>query len=288
MILGGSRKEVIENIKQNINAGNLNAKGNTDDPNLTSEEVSILLTNFYKNQKKISYIFKHWWANYLVNTNGKKVIPDIEIEGLANLDGLDLSHGAIITCNHFSEIDSYNARKLAKILNKDLFIVIEDTNLALSGVNGFLMNYLDTIPLSKSPNYINKTFLPELKKVLDKGNLVLIYPEEEMWFNYKLPRPCKRGAYQFASEFNVPIISLFVELIETDEDDNDEFRLVKYKLHILKPLKVNKKKSIKENSINLCQEDYNNKVKCYEKCYHKKLDYTFSYNDIAGYKYEKK
>ena len=109
------------------------------------------------------------------------------------------------------------------------------------------MNYMDVIPISKSPEYLIKTFSQELKKALDKGNIVLIYPEEEMWFNYRKPRPLKRGAYQFAYEFNVPIISCFVEMIDTNVDDNDEFYEVIYKIHILKPILPDKNKTMKTN-----------------------------------------
>ena len=49
---------------------------------------------------------------------------------------------------------------------------------------------------------INSKMMPIVTK-LKNGDIVLIYPEEEMWFNYRLPRPCKRGAYQFAHELDV-------------------------------------------------------------------------------------
>ena len=32
---------------------------------------------------------------------------------------------------------------------------------------------------------------PTLEKLFQKKHFVLIYPEEEMWFNYKKPRPRK-------------------------------------------------------------------------------------------------
>ena len=56
-----------------------------------------------------------------------------------------------------------------------------------------------------------------IKDILDGNNLILIYPEQEMWFNYKKPRPLKEGAYNFASQNNVPILSCFVEMKETYE-----------------------------------------------------------------------
>ena len=123
-----------------------------------------------------------------------------------------------------------------------------------------------------------------MERVLSKGNLVLIYPEEEMWFNYRKPRPCKRGAYQFASMLNVPIISCFVEMNDLDEDDNEEFYKVEYKVHILKPLIPKKNKSDRANSIELSKNDYEQKKESNEMSYNTKLDYEFSISDIAGLK----
>ena len=176
-------------------------------------------------------------------------------------------------------------RKLIKKrYKKNMYIVIQETNLLMPGFLGFLMNNLNILPLSKSPNYIIKKFKPELSKILSKNNYVLIYPEEEMWFNYKKPRPCKRGSYQFAAENNVPIISCFVEQIDTKEKDNDEFNKINYIVHVLKPIYPDKTKTPRENSIIMAQLDYQQKVQAYEKAYNTKLSYDFSYDDIVGYR----
>lgn len=285
MIVGGSKKEIIENIKKNIESGELNKKVEVGDPNLTEEEIDKLISTFYENKKKkATYSFKQNVAKSIVEKLGKEIYPTIEIEGLENLDALDLSKGAIITSNHFNPLDTFNIRKITNLLRKELYVVIQDTNLALPKELGFLMNYMNTIPLKNSPSYILGTFKSELEKTLNKGNFVLIYPEEEMWFNYRKPRPCKRGAYHFASILNVPIISCFVEMIDLDSDDNDEFHKVKYIVHILKPLIPDKNKSDRTNSIELSKIDYEQKKESYEKSYETKLDYEFSYSDIAGWK----
>lgn len=285
MIIGGSKKNVIENIKKNVEAKEFNKKGELDDPNLSDEELEELLQKFYQNkEKKFSYYLKNKKANIMIKTIGKKLNKDIKVYEINNIKSINLNHGAIITCNHFNPLDSYCIRKLCQKLNKKLYIVIQDSNLALPKNLGFIMNYTEVIPVNKNPHYIIKSFKPELKRILHEGNLVLIYPEEEMWFNYRLPRPPKRGAYQFASELNVPIISCFVEIIDKKISDNEEFNKVKYKVHVLKPLISDKNKSARENSKELANKDYEQKKEAYEKAYNKKLDYTFSYKDIAGYK----
>ena len=281
MIIGGSKKEVIENIKKNILENELNKKVEVGDPVLTEEKIAILLDKFFKNKCKINYKIKNKAALKIVKESAKYV-DNIEVIGIEKIKNLDLTRGAIITNNHFNPLDSYASRKVANLLNKKLYIVIEDTNLALPGTIGFLMNYLDVLPVSKSPTYLIKTFMPELKKILNNGYIVLIYPEEEMWFNYRKPRPCKRGAYQFASINKVPVISCFTEMVDLNIPDNDEFNKVKYIVHVLDPIIPDLNKSDRQNSIDMANIDFKQKKEAYEKAYNKELIYDFESNDIAG------
>jgi hypothetical protein len=285
MIIGGSKKEVINNIKKNIENNELNKKVEIGDPNLSEDEIQKYINDFYRNKKKLSYFFKNKIANKTVKKISKELYPDIKINGLEKLDLADLSNGAIITSNHFNPLDSYNIRKIVEEkLHKKLYIVVQDTNLAMPGFLGFLFNNIEVIPLSKSPNYIIKKFVPELKKILSKGDFILIYPEEEMWFNYRLPRPCKRGAYQFAHELDVPVISCFVKMIDTDKTDNDEFNKVKYEVSINKVIYPEAGESVKSDSRKMAEVDYEARKKAYEDAYNKKLNYEFDISDIAGWK----
>lgn len=286
MVIGGSKKEVIKNIQQNILDNELNKKVEVNDATLNDEEIAKYLDAFYKNKnKKISYWFKHQSANGIVRKYMKMLDNDITIKGLENIKELDLSNGAIITSNHFNPLDTFIIRKLVeKVLKKDLYIVIQDTNLAMPGMLGFLMNYVNVIPVSKSPTYLAGTFKETLKSVLDTGAIVLIYPEEEMWFNYRKIRPLKRGAYQYAAVLNVPVISCFTKIEDTDIPDNDEFNKILYELNVLGVLYPDKDVTPRTNSINMLNQDYSWKKTAYEKLYNEKLDYTFNVKDIAGWR----
>ena len=285
MIIGGSKKEVIKNIETNINNNELNKKVEVGDPNLTEEEKTKYINKFYQNQKSPIYFIKNKIATKTVRKIAKEIYHNINIIGLEKLNYVDLTNGAIITSNHFNPLDSYNIRKIVEEkLHKKLYIVVQDTNLAMPGALGFLFNNIEVIPLSKSPNYIIKKFMPELKKILSKGNFVLIYPEEEMWFNYKLPRPCKRGAYQFAHELDVPVISCFVKMTDTNITDNNEFNIVKYDVFINKVIYPEKNESIKSDSRKMAEVDYETRKKAYEDAYNKELKYEFDIKDIAGWK----
>lgn len=283
MIIGGSKKDVIEHIKSLTEKELFNDKAELTDPVLSSEELNNYLNKFYKNNHGISHFFKNKIIYNNLNKIEKKL--DIKIKGDDILKDINLNKGAIITCNHFNPLDSLPILKLAKSLNKKLYVVIQDTNLALPEKLGFLMNNMNSIPITNSPSYINNIFIKEIKKVLDKGNLVLIYPEQEMWFNYRKPRPFKRGAYQFAYMLDVPIISLFTKITSSDKDDNEEFYETGYELNVLGIIKKDDSLPLKSGAITMMNKDYELKKGAYEHLYNKKLDYKFSYDDIAGFKY---
>ena len=153
----------------------------------------------------------------------------------------------------------------------------------MDGAFGFLMKYTDTIPLSNSADYMKHAFEPMLRREIDEGNFVLIYPEQEMWFNYRKPRPCKRGAFLYAARLGVPVVPCFVEIHDKDELEQPNFLEVSYTLHVLDPIYPDPGKSDRANSVAMCEQDYAQKVACYERCYGKPLDYRFEVEDIAGW-----
>ena len=283
MIIGGDKSAVIENIKKLANAGDLNHKAELDDPSLSEEESVKVIEKYNADRaKKLKFFFRSRPA-YLIHDIAILMHKSrTKFEGLEKLD--NLKGGAIITSNHFNPIDSIFPRQvIKKKFHKFPWIVSQETNLAMPGINGYLMNNLPLLPLKNSPNYIIKHFVPELKSKIEKGDFVLIYPEEELWFNYRKPRPSKRGTFLFASQVGAPVIPCFVEMQDTEKDDNGQFCLLNYTVHVLDPIFPDPEKSHKENSKIMAQKDYEAKIAAYEKAYGKKLNYKFSYKDIAGY-----
>ncbi len=281
MIIGGDKSKVIENIKEAVARGDYNAKVETDDPDLTGKERSDVTKRYLKKYKTWGYRVCNVGARAIADTATKVINKDMPIYGLENIEGIKT--GAIVTSNHFNPIDNTAVRKTVnKAGHKRLFIVSQDTNFAMKGFVGFLMNHEDVLPLINSSVYMKEIFPEILKTLIAKKEFILIYPEQEMWFNYRKPRPPKRGAYYYAALNNVPIVSCFVEIRELPEKDNDEFYKTSYIMHVLNTIYPDKEKSVRENSKIMMETDYRQKVCAYEKAYGKKLTYDFEDDDIAG------
>lgn len=280
-----NRLEVIKNIKTYSALGEFHNKVETNDPVLSQSESREITDRYVKNRKKLSFRLKRGAATAIANAATSVINRDTEIKGLDKIPE-DIK-GVIITSNHFSPFENTAIRLLTKKLDKKLNIISQTTNFAMSGIVGFLMNYADTVPISSEPHYLARDFLSILKeKIVDNGEAVLLYPEQEMWYNYRKPRPPKKGAYYYSAKLNVPVISCFVEVIDTDKSLNDNFKKVKYVLHILGVLYPDMSLGAKGAAQKLADDDYNLKIKCYEEVYNKKLDYTFEPSDIAGFKGE--
>lgn len=282
MIIGGSKVKVIENIKKAVLDKDLNRKVEEGDAMMSTEDELKLVARFYSLRKSKTFKLKRAAMQKMERAQMLAYNRLIKIEGIENLP---LNGRFIITSNHFNPLDNLCVKKLIKkVYKKEPSIVIQATNLAAEGVIGDLFNYLNHIPVCKSANYIRGEFMQRMGETLNSGHPVLIYPEEEMWFNYRKPRPNKRGAFYFAAEMDVPIVPCFVEILDTKKPDNDEFFESKYILHVLPTIYPDENKSVRQNSIDMCTRDYELKKEAYEKAYGKKLTYNFENGDIANWR----
>lgn len=285
MILGDDRRPVIENIKRFSENGEFHNKVELHDPVLTYEDSRRITDLFVDNRKRFSFKIKSVIARTAAQAATRLLNKTTEIVGIDKIPE-DIG-GMIITSNHFSPIENTVVRHLTnKLGRKNVCVISQTSNFAMEGVIGFLMNYADTIPISTEPRYLARDFLSVLKeKLVDEKRAVLLYPEQEMWFNYRKPRPPKNGAYFYSAKLNIPIVSCFVEITDLDiPEKNKDFNKVKYTLHILDVLYPDPDKTAKENTEYMANTDYRLKRECYEKVYGRTLDYTFEARDIAGWK----
>lgn len=286
MIIGDNREQVIHNIENAVKNGNWNAKVEVGDPVLSLNESKDLVNNFWQEQKTIKGKINDRIGHLFFNSLTHFLTSSTTFTGLENLANLPQG-GAIITANHFNQIDSLPIKHLANKTHHSLTIAIEDTNLKLPGILCYLMNYVGTIPLIQVPSYVGTEFPRHLHDALEQNSWVLIFPEQEMWWNYRKPRELKRGAYYFAAKQNVPVISTFIEIQSTTkiEKSHPHFYQTKYVVHVLPPIFPDVKLTANENSKLMMKRDYQQKVAAYEKAYQRKLDLAFTPWDIAGWRF---
>ena len=287
MIIGDKRLDVIHNIKQAANERNFTAKTEIGDPVMSSEEKLALVEGFWQKQDQAKTKFDGAVGHKLLQLLTKTISGSTKVNGLDKLKGLPKG-GAIVTANHFNQVDALAVNRLAQKAHRRMDIVIEDTNLMLPGFFSYIMNNMGSIPLTQSPNYLGREFIQHLNHSFNQNHWVLIFPEQEMWWNYRKPRKPQRGAYYFAAKCNVPVISTFVEIQDLPklEKQNEHFYQTCYTVHVLDVLYPDPTKTASENASHLMEADYKLKVQAYERVYKKKLDYDFTSWDIAGWRGE--
>ncbi len=199
-----------------------------------------------------------------------------EVNGIENLNALE--SGAIITCNHFNPFDVFaieNVYRSSKFANKKtLYKVIREGNYTnFPGLYGFLFRNSDTLPLSSNIETMKK-FLKSVKDILNRGDFILVYPEQSLWWNYKKPKPLKPGAFKFAVESNVPVLPVFITMQDTEIIGKDGFPIQEYIINILEPIYPVKELSAHANVELIKNKNFEMWKKCYEKFYRVPLEYT--------------
>ena len=231
----------------------------------------------YLNKKLTSKI-----ANWFANKAGTKFYEGLikskqfqikEVRGIENF--LAVEGGALITCNHFNVCDNYAIWRAIKphMGKKLLYKVIREGNYTNSPPPfGFILRHCNTLPLSRNIETMKK-FMNAVQTLLARGEKILIYPEQAMWWNYKKPRPLKGGAFKFAVLNKVPIIPAFITMEDSDVLDPDGFPVQQYTIHFL-PAIYPKDSLIKSDNIDyMMKENYRLWVETYENFYGEKLEY---------------
>ncbi|MCI1935239.1 MAG: 1-acyl-sn-glycerol-3-phosphate acyltransferase [Bifidobacteriaceae bacterium] len=285
MIIGGSKRQVVRNIEKAVEEGKLNVKVEVGDPHLNKAGKITYVRHHLDSMHTFRYRFNNWVARHAVYVFARCMNTSTTYIGLEKLKGIRT--GAIVTSNHFNPIEVLTVlTTMRKAGKRRTFAVSQDTNLAMKGFIGYFMRYFDTIPITKDRAYLSGRFLQIIDSTLRQGHFILIYPEEEMWFNYRRPRPGKHGAYDFAAQAGVPVISCFTEIIDTGipERNNDEFNHTRYVVHVLDPIFPDPHKSVAENSRNMLKADNAQRRAMYEKIYRKSVEAPFDVSDIAGWR----
>lgn len=230
--------------------------------------------------KKTSSKLKRRLANFLgdkyfLDQIKKGAILIDDIKGEEHLSALE--KGAILTCNHFSPCDNYIIfHCIRKYLpRKYLYKIIQESNYtSFSGLYGFLFRHCDTLPLSSNRRTMIN-FMSAVNTLLARGETILIYPEQAMWWNYRKPRPFKVGAFKMAYRSNVPVVPTFITM-QDDETrlDASGYPLQRHTFHVMPPIYPDLTLGEKLGAQKMCNEAFKVCKEKYEEVYGKPLVYA--------------
>ena len=190
-----------------------------------------------------------------------------EVRGIENFEAV--KGGKIVTCNHFSVGDNYAVWRALRdhMDGKMLYKVIREGNYTNPPQPfGLFMRHCNTLPLSSQTSTMKK-FMRACSTLLGRGETILIYPEQGMWWNYRKPRPMQDGAFSLAISNNVPVVPIFITMEDSDVLDGDGFFVQEYTLHILPAIYPDSSLSRKEARERMREENYNAWVRTYEEFY---------------------
>ncbi len=197
-----------------------------------------------------------------------------EVRGIENFTAVE--GGKIVTCNHFSICDHYAVWVALRdhMNGKLLYKIIREGNYTNPPKPfGLLMKHCNTLPLSSRSATMRK-FMNAIKVLLGRGETILIYPEQGMWWNYRKPRPMQEGAFTLAAKNNVPVVPILITMEDSDVPDGDGFFVQEYTINILPPIYPDNTLPRSETAKKMKKENYEAWVRTYENFYGKPLVYS--------------
>ena len=250
------RVAVIEKIGELEAKGKFDIDAEDDPPTLPLEEDVDYAKKKLISRMKAAAAFKaaRVFVNNLIE-NKQLIMKDIVgLENLTSLEG-----GAIITCNHFNAFDSFAMQLVydhADTKKHKFFRVVREGNYTnFPGFYGFLMRNCNTLPLSSGFKNMQK-FMSSVSEILKDGHFILVYPEQSMWWNYRKPKPLKKGAFSMAAKNNVPVLPCFITMQDSDVLGEDGFYVQEYTVHIGKPIYPDPDSAVGENAERMKDENY--------------------------------
>ena len=196
-----------------------------------------------------------------------------EVRGIDNFTAV--KSGKFVTCNHFSVGDNYAVWVALRdyMDGKMLYKVIREGNYTNPPKPfGLFMRHCNTLPLSSQIATMKK-FFQAVNVLLERGETILIYPEQSMWWNYRKPKPMQDGTFTLAVRNKAPIVPIFITMEDSDVLDGDGFFVQEYTIHILPAIYPDESLSSADAKKKMKKENYEAWVRVYEEFYQKPLVY---------------
>lgn len=230
-------------------------------------------------KRKTAYLIANKFVDRLIRD--KKLVIK-RVYGMESLN--NLTTGVIITCNHFNPFDCFTVEKIfqrsEQYRKRKLFKVIREGNYTnFPGLYGYLFKNCDTLPLSGNKKTMYN-FLMAVDTILQRGDFILIYPEQSLWWNYRKPKPLKNGAFKFAEKNHVPVLPIFICMEDSDRIGADGFPIQEYTVFINEPIYSNTELSERERVADMRDRNYTLWKNVYEEFYGIPLVYTTEFEKL--------
>lgn len=225
------------------------------------------------------------WKEAFTNNALKR--GDLVIDSVNGIENaLGVKTGAIVTVNHFNPFDTFALERVLKNagIEKKVHKVIREGNYTnFPGKFGLYFKHDNTLPLSQVAETM-EMFEEAVKEILEKGEFIIVCPEQSMWLNYKKPKPLKYGAFKWATLNNVPIIPTFITMRDKNSEEGDENVLQAYTINIGKPIYPNNELLQKENIRRMRDLNYAFCKETYERYYGIPVKYrTIEHENMPSY-----
>jgi len=268
------RLEILKKIDEYERAGRFDVDVENDPPSRPLKKGEVDYT-----KKKLSSKIKTGIANRVAIATFDGCIKrgELVIDGVTGIENYLAvqDRGVVLTCNHFNAFDNYAVNKVLMpyLGKKRLWKIIREGNYtSFPGLYGFFFRNCNTLPIP-SDLHLLKDMTDGLAEILERGEKVLIYPEQAMWWNYRKPRPLKSGAFLFAARAGAPVVPVFITMRDTETIAPDGFPVQGYTLHFLPAILPDPDRKPRENAVSMMNENYELWKQKYEEVYGVPLEY---------------
>lgn len=196
-----------------------------------------------------------------------RIICGTRVRGRENLYGIE---SAILICNHVHDLDNLMVRQA--VFGHRLYITVGEFN-NMDNLLGDLLRGAGTLPFSSNMTAMKKLG-DTIGTLLAKKRYVLFFPEGSLWWRYEKPRPFLDGAFHYATQFNVPVVPMFITFKEPSFLRSIFSTKKVATIHILPPVFPKANAERRENITYLRDRSFSEVKACYEESYDCPLEYN--------------
>lgn len=257
---------------------------NDDPPNIPLKPNTVDYLKQNPTNAKKNEITNSWKESF---TNNAIKQGNLVIEGINGIENaLAIKSGAIITVNHFNPFDTFAIERVLKNagISKKIYKVIREGNYTnFPGKFGLYFKYDNTLPLSQIPETM-ELFEDAVETILERGDFIIVCPEQSMWLNYKQPKPFKYGAFKWATLNNVPVIPTFITMKANENVGVEKNSAQAYTINIGGLIYPDNTLVPRDNIQRMRDLDYNFCKETYERNYGTPVTYkTIEHENIPKY-----